>query len=79
MAPRVDRNKKVTSGGASCVGTGASKNLYWARPVYKIAEQYTWHGIAVAGLDVRHVRRELHEPLQACWHLISGLGGCVQW
>ena len=30
MAPKGDRNM-VTSGGASWVSTGASKNLYWTR------------------------------------------------
>ena len=33
MAPRVDRDQKVASGGASHIGTGASKKMYWARPV----------------------------------------------
>ena len=33
MALKVDRGRKVTSGGASWVTTGVSTNLYWARPM----------------------------------------------
>ena len=32
MAPSVDHNKKVTSGGASYISTVESKKMYWARP-----------------------------------------------
>jgi len=34
MAPRVDRNNIVTSGGASQISTGASKEMCWSRPIY---------------------------------------------
>jgi hypothetical protein len=33
IAPVVDRNEKVTSGGTSSVGTVTSKHPDWARPI----------------------------------------------
>ena len=73
VAPRVDRNTQVSSGGASSISTGVSKRVYWPHPICVIK-------LFVPGtscLDMNSQLQvlvepltELGQPVVGCRHLV---------
>ena len=62
--------KKVTSGGASKISTGASNSLYWARPTWICRtwlRQHAWQNHRAREDHEGDARRDAARAIQVIW------------